>query len=250
LGRMVDELLGRKVKTKACAGALVPHAGLRFSGKVAAAVLKRIVLPSTVIILGPKHTPHGADWAVAPHETWDLPGFQIASDLALARRLAEAIPGLELDAAAHQHEHAIEVELPFIARRSPETKVVGVVLGPGDFDSCMQFADGLVKVVQECDEPPLLLVSSDMNHFAGDDENRRLDDLALDALETLEPRKLYEVVTDNDISMCGVLPAVIVLETLRRLGRLKKAEQVAYATSADTTGDTNRVVGYAGVLLS
>ena len=83
-----------------------------------------------------------------------------------------------------------------------------------------------------------------------DEENRRLDGLALDALETLDPKQLYDVVTENNISMCGVLPAVIVLETLRRLGKLKKAERVAYATSADVTQDTSRVVGYAGVLLS
>ena len=59
---------------------------------------------------------------------------------------------------------------------------------------------------------------------------------------------LYETVRRNHISMCGVLPAVIVLETLQRLGALKRAERVGYATTADTTGDTSRVVGYAGML--
>ena len=48
--------------------------------------------------------------------------------------------------------------------------------------------------------------------------------------------------------MCGLLPAVVVLETLRRLGRLQRCQRVAYATSADATGDTSRVVGYAGML--
>ena len=52
----------------------------------------------------------------------------------------------------------------------------------------------------------------------------------------------------NHISMCGVLPAVIVMETLQRLGGLSKAERVGYATSADVTGDRSRVVGYAGML--
>lgn len=250
LASMVDEMLGRKVKTKSYPGALVPHAGLRFSGSVAAAVLKRLSLPDRVIIIGPKHTPYGADWAVAPHETWELPGFRIASDPLLAQRLADSIPGLTLDALAHQHEHAIEVELPFIARRAAEAKVVGIAIGPGDYESCMQFSAGLVKVMQECATPPLLIVSSDMNHFATDEENRRLDELALDALETLDPKALYDVVTENHISMCGVLPAVIVLETLRRLGKVKKAERVAYATSADVTQDTSRVVGYAGVLFA
>ncbi len=94
----------------------------------------------------------------------------------------------------------------------------------------------------------MLLISSDMNHFATDAENRRLDALALAALERGDPEALYETVTRNSISMCGVLPAVIVLETLRLLGQFKRAEHVGYATTADVTGDTSRVVGYAGML--
>ena len=78
--------------------------------------------------------------------------------------------------------------------------------------------------------------------------SRRLDELALAMLERGDPEALYETVTRHNISMCGVLPAVIVLETLRLLGRLKRARRVAYATTADVTGDTSRVVGYAGML--
>jgi hypothetical protein len=71
----------------------------------------------------------------------------------------------------------------------------------------------------------------------------------LAALERLDPAALYETVTRNQISMCGVLPAVIVMETLRRLGTLSRVQRVGYATSADAGGDRDRVVGYAGVLL-
>src|SRR5207237_870919 len=56
LAKMVEELLGTKRKTKGVAAALVPHAGLRFSGPVAAAVFRRLAIPPTVIVLGPKHT--------------------------------------------------------------------------------------------------------------------------------------------------------------------------------------------------
>ena len=87
-----------------------------------------------------------------------------------------------------------------------------------------------------------------MNHYATDAENRRLDAIALEALDRLDPAGVYETVTDNQISMCGILPAVMVLETLRRLGRLTKSERVGYATSADVSGDTSRVVGYAGMM--
>lgn len=249
LSRTVDRLLEGERRPESWPAALVPHAGLKYSGRIAADVLKRIRIPKTVIVLGPKHTPLGVEWAVAPQQRWLLPGGAIESDEELARELCQAIPGLELDAAAHEREHAIEVELPLLARLAPETKVVGVALGHGDLNSARRFAEGLAGLLRERADRPLLLISSDMNHFAPDAENRRLDDLALTALERGDPAELYETVTQNNISMCGLLPAVIVLETLKRLGSGERIERVGYATTADVTGDTSRVVGYAGMLL-
>lgn len=248
LQQMIDDLVGEPVEKVPCPAAMVPHAGLVYSGRIAANVLKRVAIPPTVIVLGPKHTSWGVDWAVAPQQAWALPGRSVASDPELARQLAGAIPGLELDALAHQHEHGIEVELPFLAHLAPDVCVVGIAIGGGDYDDCLQFAEGLAAVVQKQPQPPLLLISSDMNHYATDAENRRLDALALDALQRLDPRELYDVVTDNGISMCGVLPAVIVLETLRLLGMSQQAQLVDYGTSADVSGDPSRVVGYAGML--
>jgi AmmeMemoRadiSam system protein B/AmmeMemoRadiSam system protein A len=248
LTRLVDEYLGSQRSPEAWPAAMVPHAGLRYSGRLAGAVLGRLRIPRTVIVLGPKHTSLGMEWAVAPHKTWTLPGATLASDPELARELAAEIPGLSLDALAHQDEHAIEVELPFLARLAPEVQVVGIAIGHGDLVSCQRFAEGLATVLGRREEAPLLLISSDMNHFATDAETRVLDEMALGALEALDPVTLFETVTQNHISMCGVMPAVIVLETLKRLGRLQKAERVGYATSADVTGDRSRVVGYAGML--
>jgi AmmeMemoRadiSam system protein B len=154
-----------------------------------------------------------------------------------------------MDAAAHAREHAIEVELPFIKRLAPDAKVVGVALGGGNLERVKSFAQGLAKVIKSMDEPPLLVISSDMNHYAPDEENRRLDDLALTALESLDAEELLTTCGKHNISMCGVLPAAIVLETLRELGQLNSVEKVAYATSADVSGDKSRVVGYAAAIL-
>jgi AmmeMemoRadiSam system protein B/AmmeMemoRadiSam system radical SAM enzyme/AmmeMemoRadiSam system protein A len=248
LGRTLDGLLDGGPGGEEWPAAMVPHAGLRFSGRIAAGVLRRLRIPRTVIVIGPKHTPHGVDWAVAPHQRWLLPGGAVESDVELARALCGAIDGLELDAAAHQREHAVEVELPLIARLAPGTKVVGVAVGEGDLSACRRFARGLADVLRGCAERPLLLVSSDMNHYAADAENRRLDAMALAALERGDPELVYNTVRENHISMCGVLPAVIVLETLHELGLFRRAERAGYATSADVTGDASRVVGYAGML--
>ncbi len=166
--------------------AMVPHAGYRFSGRIAAKVLQHIKIPKTVIIIGPKHTPFGMDWAVAPNERWAIPGGSMDSDNELANQLCQAIDGLVMDATAHQGEHAIEVELPILAKLAPATKIVGIVVGGGDLESCRRFAQGLADVLRDKEERPLLLISSDMNHYATDAENRRLDAIALGS-GSLEP---------------------------------------------------------------
>ena len=247
LNAMLDDWLSADVTKKSCTAIMVPHAGWQFSGRIAAEVLNRVEFPNTIIAIGPKHTPNGVDWAIAPHRTWELPGQNVESDIVLARKLSWAIPGLDLDFAAHANEHGIEVELPIIARLAPETKVVGITVGGGNLDRCDQFAEGMAKVITEMEEPPLLLISSDMNHFANDTETRRLDELALSELDRLDEDKLYQTCRANHISMCGMLPAVIVLKTLRKLEKLSKSERASYATTADVTGDVSRVVGYAGM---
>jgi AmmeMemoRadiSam system protein B/AmmeMemoRadiSam system protein A len=248
LARLVDRLLeGEPVERRRRAAVMIPHAGLKYSGRVAAEVLRRTEIPSTAIILCPKHTRLGANWAIAPHHAWEIPGGQMRADVVLARKIANAIPGLEIDADAHAEEHAIEVELPLLQRLAPRTNVVGVALGRVSYSDCRRFAQGLARVLRQCEEQPLVVISSDMNHFADDDTTRRLDDLALRCIDRLDPEGLLRTCRENEISMCGVIPAVIVMETLRELGQLRRSERIAYATSGDVSGDRSRVVGYAAV---
>jgi AmmeMemoRadiSam system protein B len=156
---------------------------------------------------------------------------------------------LELDALAHRDEHAIEVQLPILARLAPQAQVTGIVIGGGDnFSALQRFASQMAGVLSDLAERPLLVISSDMNHFADDKENRVLDRIALDAIETLDPAHVFQTVRLHRISMCGLYPCVIVMETLRQLGSLNRCEPVGYATSADAEGPRNRVVGYAGML--
>jgi AmmeMemoRadiSam system protein B/AmmeMemoRadiSam system protein A len=248
IDRWLDEHLPTGNPRSSCAAAMVPHAGWTYSGKIAADVLSRIEFPKTIIIIGPKHTPLGVDWAVAPHAKWSLPGGELDSDPELAKRLAERIPGLELDALAHQKEHGIEVELPIIRRLAPGSKVVGIALGGGTLEKLSEFAERLAEVIREMPESPLLLISSDMNHFASDTETRRLDELALSELDKLDAEGLFRTTTEHHISMCGMRPAVVILKTLQHLGRLNESQRAGYATSADATGEKSRVVGYAGML--
>ncbi len=249
--RMVESLFAASAAPAAAEswpGVLVPHAGWIYSGRLAAAVFRRVTIPSRAIILCPRHHPQGAQWAVAPHRRWLFPGGELAADPELAVRLANAVGGLVLDAAAHREEHAIEVQLPLLAHVAPQVRVVGITVGDGSLPELLRFGSELAGVLGEMPDRPLLVISSDMNHFADDTETRRVDRLALDAIATLDPVRVYDTVRRNRITMCGMGPCVIVMETLRQLQCLRRCESVGYATSAEAGGSTNRVVGYAGLL--
>ncbi len=235
-------------QTARYAAAMVPHAGWRFSGSLAAMTLARIQIPTTVLILSPKHTRNGQDWAVAPYESWKFPSGELRSDKNLASKLVDSIPELVFDAAAHRDEHGIEVELPMLHRLAPDSQIVGVAIGGQvSFDQCQTFASRLANVLGQSTDV-LLLISSDMNHFADDRTTRHRDAMAIDAITSLAPRELFERCIREKISMCGRVPAVIAMEALRQMGMLTRAEMVGYATSGDVTGDLSRVVGYCSML--
>jgi AmmeMemoRadiSam system protein B/AmmeMemoRadiSam system protein A len=246
---MLDKMLAEPSHAEPWAAAMVPHAGWIYSGRLAARVWQRLQIPQQVVILCPKHRASGAQWALAPHRRWLFPGGQLDADPELIAQLAAAVDHLELDASAHESEHAIEVQLPILARLAPQALVAGIAIGgPGDLAALQWFAKQMAAFLRELPQRPLLVISSDMNHFADDAENRLLDRIALDAIETLDPAHLFQTVRLHRISMCGLFPCVIVMETLRQLGLLNRSELVGYATSADATGAADRVVGYAGML--
>ncbi|MBQ9126165.1 MAG: AmmeMemoRadiSam system protein B [Thermoguttaceae bacterium] len=233
--------------------ALVPHAGWIYSGRLAAATLKRVEIPETVVVFAPKHRAEGADFAVMPAERWDVGGGEsVPSDPDFVERFVAAVPPFRKDAVAHRREHAVETLVPLIARFAPAAKVVGAVIGRATVDeltaAAVKFAGFLQNEEKNGRKAPLILISSDMNHFSNDETTRRLDALALDALESLDPTRLLETVRREKISMCGVLPAFFVLTALGKIGKLGKVKKVGYATSGDSSGDRERVVGYAGYL--
>ena len=248
--RMLDAFAAASPKEPTCEAkaVMIPHAGWIYSGQLAYRTLAETKIPSSVLILAPKHRPEGAGWALCPARVWDFGSGQLENDMELTRGIADAVPRFKLDSLSHQREHAVEVILPMLARLAPNVKVAGGVLGFGSeddlFDGARQFADYYAGLKN----PPLLIVSSDMNHYESLARTEELDQKALDALETLDPRRLCTVVAENRITMCGVHPAAFVLEALRRVGRLSSCRKIGHTTSAAASGDTAHVVGYAGYL--
>jgi len=229
-------------------GCIAPHAGYMYSGHVAGAVFARAEVPKRCIVLCPNHTGMGRALAIMSEGAWETPLGAVPIDTELAAALKERFPALNEDSAAHRAEHAAEVELPFLTLRQPELRFVPIALGTREFEILEQLGKALADVVAAQQDPILIVASSDMNHYESDALTRVKDHRAIERILTIDPRGLFDVVTQQDISMCGFGPAVAMLTAARQLGA-KSAELVKYATSGDISGDRDKVVGYAGVVV-
>lgn len=222
---------------------MLPHAGHIYSGKVTAETLAKIELPHKLVILCPNHTGlgrHGAVWDKGAFET-PFGEVPIAADIA---KILLKSPCFCRDYLAHQREHSIEVILPFLQYTIGQDLAI-VPISLASLKNLQEMAQAIAACMQEHTDVGLV-VSSDMNHFATEKENKRKDFMALDAIKNMQENKFLQVVMDNDISMCGALGAYIALIAAKTLG-LQHCELTSYDTSASTSGDRNRVVGYAGL---
>jgi len=245
----VDRCMDRSVQPQPAIAAVSPHAGLMYSGPVAGSVYSRIALPDTVILIGPNHTGIGPAVSVYPEGAWQMPFGAVSIDRALAQQVLARCPHAEADTSAHQREHCLEVQLPFLQDRHRRISIVPIVLGTRDPALCRAVGECLAAIVSAAGSAvggrPLLVASTDMNHYESDAATREKDRHAITAIARLDPEGLDAAVTEHRISMCGIAPTLAVLHAARRLGATG-ATLVDYATSADRGGDRDRVVGYAG----
>ncbi len=238
-----------KGETIRAIGCIAPHAGYMYSGHVAGAVFGQVKIPERCIVMCPNHTGMGAPLAILSEGSWETPLGDVPIDSRLANALKHQFPALEEDSAAHRAEHAAEVELPFLQLRQPHLKFVPIAVGTGRFEILEKLGEALAQVIAAEKEPVLIVASSDMNHYESDAVTRVKDHRAIERILSLDPQGLFDVVTQQNVTMCGFGPAVAMLTAARKLGA-RSAELVKYATSGDISGDRNRVVGYAGVVVS
>jgi hypothetical protein len=160
-----------------------------------------------------------------------------------------ACPGLREDAVAHEREHSLEVQIPFLQQLAPDFRFLPVVLAVDRYPLLEELGHAVAKVVAaHAPERVLVIASTDMNHYENDAITRAKDERAIAQVLALDPRGLYDTVRGEGISMCGYAATTAMLVAMRYLGA-KDVELVRYATSGDVTGDREEVVGYAGLVV-
>lgn len=239
-------------------GLVVPHAGYMYSGPVAAhayAALDWDGVPEHIVILGPNHHGLGAPVALCP-EDHVTPLGTATYDAAIGSQLVGGV--IESDAQAHREEHSIEVQLPFLQHLRPEFSFVPIALGFQEWDVAKEVGEAVAKAVQGKDA--IVIASSDFTHVGPNYGQmpprgtsvsafaRKQDQLALAAIEKLDPKGLQDVVHQREITMCGY-GAVTAMLVAAKILEATQAQVLKYANSAEVTNDVQLAVGYASVVV-
>ena len=241
LTSFIEQLTGRVKSTKvqhppqtSLKALIMPHAGYIYSGLTAAhasLVLKEKQF-AKIIVLAPDHRIGFKGGAVSDVKAYETPLglIRLHDDAARLRRqsnLFRAIP------AADQHEHSLEVVLPFLQHYLKEFALIPIVLGPGNIDHYAAALDPLL------DRNTLLVASSDLSHYLSYQEAVARDQQTIQMILDLKAGKLLK----RDNAACGKIPILIAINMARRHGW--QPILLHYSNSGDTAGDRSRVVGYA-----
>jgi MEMO1 family protein len=245
---MIASFIDKKAEKEDADGVLVPHAGYIYSGSVVGAVLSRIKMRDTFIIIGPNHTGRGKPFSIMTRGTWKTPLGEVRIDEELAQKILKVSQYLEEDLQAHEMEHAVEVQLPFLQYLKPDVRFVPIILGSGDAAICQAVGREIALAIEELNSNCIIMASSDMNHYEPQKVARRKDFQAIEAILALDGNELLKRVVEQAITMCGYAPAIVMMSALGGPGAAK-AELVKYQTSGDVSGDFEGVVGYAGIIL-
>ncbi len=223
---------------------VAPHAGYMYSGRTAGRVYSLIPQVETYVIVGPNHTGYGSAVAVST-DTWLTPLGEVEVD----REFVDALPKriIDLDEIAHRYEHSLEVQVPFLQfiNRGRDFKIVPICLGLQDEEVAREVAEEIIIAKEETGKDIVVIASSDMHHYLPDEECRRLDEIVIRAILSMDVSKYYKTIYDLQASVCGYGAIAVAMLYAKHYNAY--AELVDYSTSGDVA-DKSQVVGYAGIV--
>jgi len=234
-------------------GILVPHAGLVYSGVVAAAAW-RLVASRTVVILGTNHSAPLDGVAAWDGGPWSTPLGDVAVDQELTEEIVALGPPFAPNRRAHRDEHSIEVQLPLLATVAPRARIVALSVAAGSGEAAIAagtLRGGLLATRRQAGDDVMLAISTDLAHYPTHTDALRATDLLVPAIVGVEPAgvaRRERALTRGGFrgmacGMCGIQPTVLGLAALAAMG-VTGGTVLASATSADAGGPEDRTVGY------
>jgi|LSQX01.2.fsa_nt_gb AmmeMemoRadiSam system protein B len=247
----LENLTNQQSTKEAVVSVICPHAGYIFSGATAGMVYSNIIIPETVILLGPNHQGYGEPFGVSSSEYWRTPLGEIKIDTDIAKDLVSESRYLEFDDISHKSEHSLEVQIPFIQFFNPQTEIVPISLsGYIDNPAWVEIGESIAKVIQKYNpiKNVLIIASTDMNHYESQENTEEKDKYAIETILSLDENLLIERIAEKNISMCGYGAVIATIVASKELGA-KETSLIEYTTSGAKNKDYSQVVGYAGIII-
>jgi len=228
---------------------IVPHAGYRYSGGVAAYAYRLLQGSrfTRVILIGPSHRVAFRGISVNLLSAYKTPLGMVPVDQETGRKLIDTGQNIRWLRKAHAIEHSLEIQLPFLQTVLRDFQIVPIVMGEQDIKTCSDLADTLIQVLGDSPET-LLLASTDLSHFHNYNQAKDLDLKFIKHVQRFDPEGLLKALLSGKCEACGAGPVLTTLLAARKLGA-DQAVILKYANSGDVTGDHNRVVGYMSAAL-
>jgi AmmeMemoRadiSam system protein B len=249
----VDRLLAGAAETScAMTGDLIaviaPHAGLKYSGPVAACAYEplRGRAFDLAVLVGPSHFVGFEGVAVYRSGAFETPMGIVPVDEDATTALMRSTSIVRVHDAAHAREHSLEMQLPFLQRLQPGLPILPLVMGYQTAATASALADGLAATLRG--RRAVLVASSDLSHYHPADVAARLDRVVIDLVSRFDVDGLQAALDATAGHACGGGPMVAVMRAARQLGATA-ARTVQYADSGDVSGDKTAVVGYMAAVM-
>lgn len=230
---------------------ICPHAGYAYSGPCAAHSYKAVAeaqKPDLFLLLGLSHSGHGNCVSL---ENWKTPLGTAKVDRDFGKILAKN--GIKQDEIAHEQEHSIEVQLPFLQYLLDDFRFLPVIVS--NYENA---ASAIKKSIEQSGKKVFFIASSDFTHYGANygyapfikniKENMYLlDNGAIDLIKKTDSVGFVDYVDRTGATICGAMPIAALLSCINGA----KAELLKYYTSADISGgDYSLAVGYAAIRFS
>lgn len=237
---------GLEIRERNVLGAVCPHAGYVYSGRVAAHAYAVLPKADTYVLFGPNHTGYGTPVSVST-DTWKTPLGNLEVDTDLANGFLGSI--IDADELGHKYEHSIEVQLPFLQYRfERDFKILPICMGMQDEETAVEVGELVANLVSESGKKVVFIASSDFTHYQPAEIARKIDNEVIDAILNMDISAMYGRLYQRNASVCGYGPIAAMLAACKKLGG-KKATLLNYSNSGEVSGDTGAVVGYAAITL-
>lgn len=221
-------------------GLIAPHAGLRFSGGVAARAYRQLEGQryDLVVVISPLHRHAFGSLVVTRYASYLTPLGEIPLAEDVIRALEESLPIVRVE---RDDEHSLEIQLPFLQYMLGGFSLVPVMMGDQSLPACQLLADTLAATLEG--RSVLIVASSDLSHFHNYDAAKRLDHLIVEQVQEFDPAGLAQVLVQGKAEACGGGPMIATMLAAKALGA-DKAAVLQYANSGDVWVDKSSVVGY------